>query len=197
MKKIKYIILTVFILTFFISCKKDDKPTTTPSEVPTKLESLKDLENVILYSMENTYLVTTKSSIKDGSTEVYKLERTITITDNETMSGSTVTNYYNLNSSFTLEKSIKVDYFENLNSKELFGLQIDESYFASSSINSSSVTLVIKKDKTTECFNDDSVVSSSDINVNMTIIDYKITDLTYNYTLDNKTISSVTSYKYL
>ncbi len=197
MKKIKYIILTLFILTFFVSCKKDDKPTTTPSEVPTKLESLKDLENVILYSMENTYLVTTKSSIKDGTTEVYKLERTITITDNETMSGSTVTNYYNLNSSFTLEKSIKVDYFENLNSKELFGLQIDESYFSSSSINSTSVTLVIKKDKTTECFNDESVVSSSDINVNMTISDYKISELTYNYTLDNKTISSVTSYKYL
>lgn len=197
MKKIKYIILTLFILTFFISCKKDDKPTTTPSEVPTKLESFSDLEDVILYSMGNTYLVSTSSSIKDGSQEVYKLERTITITDSDSMSGSNVTNYYTMNSSFTLEKSIKVDYFENLNIKELFGLNINESYFSSSSINSTSVSLVIKQDKASECFNDENVKSSTDITVNMIISDFKITKVSYSYTLSNKIISSTTSYSYL
>lgn len=164
---------------------------------PTSLENLSDLDKVIKYSVDNTYLVKSDSTVKDGDTTVYRVERTISIEDTSTKKGSSVTYYYNLDSDFKLTRTTDVKTFESLDVDTLFSGKLDDSYFTSKSISTTSVSLQVKSQNAKDYFQDDTVSSSTDVSVLMTISDFKITKITISYSLDNKTINSEINYSYL
>lgn len=209
-KPYKLIFLAVLLVVPFASCscsgnKTSESETTQPTtsgstgnvEKPTSLESLSDLNNVIKYSVDNTYLVKSDSTVKDGATTVYRVERTISIEDTATKKGTSVTYYYNLDSEFKLTKTTDVKTFENLDVDTLFSGKLDDSYFSSISISTTKVSLKVKAQNAKDYFQDEAVSSSTDVSIEMTISDFKITKITISYSLDNKTINSDINYSYL
>ena len=209
-KPYKLIFLAVLLVVPFTSCscsgnKTSETETTHPTtsgstgnvQKPTSLENLSDLNNVIKYSADNTYLVKSDSTVKDGNTTVYRVERTISIEDTSTKKGSSVTYYYNLDSEFKLTKTTDVKTFENLDVDTLFSGKLDESYFSSKSISTTNVSLKVKAQNAKDYFQDESVSSSTDVSIEMTISDFKITKINISYSLDNKTINSEINYSYL
>lgn len=207
-KPYKLIFLAVLLVALFASCSgnKTSKtetthPTTSGStgnvKKPTSLENLSDLNNVIKYSVDNTYLVKSDSIVKDGNTTVYRVERTISIEDTSTKKGSSVTYYYNLDSEFKLTKTTDVKTFENLDVDTLFSGKLDDSYFSSKSISTTNVSLKVKAQNAKDYFQDESVSSSTDVSIEMNISDFKITKINISYSLDNKTINSEINYSYL
>lgn len=209
-KPYKLIFLAVLLVVPFTSCscsgnKTSETETTHPTtsgstgnvQKPTSLENLSDLNNVIKYSADNTYLVKSDSTVKDGNTTVYRVERTISIEDTSTKKGSSVTYYYNLDSEFKLTKTTDVKTFENLDVDTLFSGKLDDSYFSSKSISTTNVSLKVKAQNAKDYFQDESVSSSTDVSIEMTISDFKITKINISYSLDNKTINSEINYSYL
>ena len=209
-KPYKLIFLAVLLVVPFTSCscsgnKTSETETTHPTtsgstgnvQKPTSLENLSDLTNVIKYSVDNTYLVKSDSTVKDGNTTVYRVERTISIEDTSTKKGSSVTYYYNLDSEFKLTKTTDVKTFENLDVDTLFSGKLDDSYFSSKSISTTNVSLKVKAQNAKDYFQDESVSSSTDVSIEMTISDFKITKINISYSLDNKTINSEINYSYL
>lgn len=209
-KPYKLIFLAVLLVVPFTSCscsgnKTSETETTYPTtngstgnvQKPTSLENLSDLNNVIKYSVDNTYLVKSDSTVKDGNTTVYRVERTISIEDTSTKKGSSVTYYYNLDSEFKLTKTTDVKTFENLDVDTLFSGKLDDSYFSSKSISTTNVSLKVKAQNAKDYFQDESVSSSTDVSIEMTISDFKITKINISYSLDNKTINSEINYSYL
>lgn len=209
-KPYKLIFLAVLLVIPFTSCscsgnKTSETETTHPTtsgstgnvQKPTSLESLSDLNNVIKYSVDNTYLVKSDSTVKDGNTTVYRVERTISIEDTSTKKGSSVTYYYNLDSEFKLTKTTDVKTFENLDVDTLFSGKLDDSYFLSKSISTTNVSLKVKAQNAKDYFQDESVSSCTDVSIEMTISDFKITKINISYSLDNKTINSEINYSYL
>ena len=209
-KPYKLIFLAVLLVVPFTSCscsgnKTSETETTHPTtsgstgnvQKPTSLENLSDLNNVIKYSADNTYLVKSDSIVKDGNTTVYRVERTISIEDTSTKKGSSVTYYYNLDSEFKLTKTTDVKTFENLDVDTLFSGKLDDSYFSSKSISTTNVSLKVKAQNAKDYFQDESVSSSTDVSIEMTISDFKITKINISYSLDNKTINSEINYSYL
>ncbi len=209
-KPYKLIFLAVLLVIPFTSCscsgnKTSETETTHPTtsgstgnvQKPTSLENLSDLNNVIKYSVDNTYLVKSDSTVKDGNTTVYRVERTISIEDTSTKKGSSVTYYYNLDSEFKLTKTTDVKTFENLDVDTLFSGKLDDSYFLSKSISTTNVSLKVKAQNAKDYFQDESVSSSTDVSIEMTISDFKITKINISYSLDNKTINSEINYSYL
>ena len=208
-KPYKLIFLAVLLVIPFTSCscsgnKTSETETTHPTtsgstgnvQKPTSLENLSDLNNVIKYSVDNTYLVKSDSTVKDGNTTVYRVERTISIEDTSTKKGSSVTYYYNLDSEFKLTKTTDVKTFENLDVDTLFSGKLDDSYFLSKSISTTNVSLKVKAQNAKDYFQDESVSSSTDVSIEMTISDFKITKINISYSLDNKTINSEINYSY-
>lgn len=203
-KPYKLIFLAVLLVALFASCsgnKTSETETTSGStgnvKKPTSLENLSDLNNVIKYSVDNTYLVKSDSIVKDGNTTVYRVERTISIEDTSTKKGSSVTYYYNLDSEFKLTKTTDVKTFENLDVDTLFSGKLDDSYFSSKSISTTNVSLKVKAQNAKDYFQDESVSSSTDVSIEMNISDFKITKINISYSLDNKTINSEINYSYL
>lgn len=209
-KPYKLIFLAVLLVVPFTSCscsgnKTSETETTHPTtsgstgnvQKPTSLENLSDLNNVIKYSADNTYLVKSDSTVKDGNTTVYRVEKTISIEDTSTKKGSSVTYYYNLDSEFKLTKTTDVKTFENLDVDTLFSGKLDDSYFSSKSISTTNVSLKVKAQNAKDYFQDESVSSSTDVSIEMTISDFKITKINISYSLDNKTINSEINYSYL
>lgn len=207
-KPYKLIFLAVLLVALFASCSgnktfetETTHPTTSGStgnvKKPTSLENLSDLNNVIKYSVDNTYLVKSDSIVKDGNTTVYRVERTISIEDTSTKKGSSVTYYYNLDSEFKLTKTTDVKTFENLDVDTLFSGKLDDSYFSSKSISTTNVSLKVKAQNAKDYFQDESVSSSTDVSIEMNISDFKITKINISYSLDNKTINSEINYSYL
>lgn len=207
-KPYKLIFLAVLLVALFASCsgnKTSETETTPPTtsgstgnvKKPTSLENLSDLNNVIKYSVDNTYLVKSDSIVKDGNTTVYRVERTISIEDTSTKKGSSVTYYYNLDSEFKLTKTTDVKTFENLDVDTLFSGKLDDSYFSSKSISTTNVSLKVKAQNAKDYFQDESVSSSTDVSIEMNISDFKITKINISYSLDNKTINSEINYSYL
>lgn len=207
-KPYKLIFLAVLLVALFASCSGNQTsetetthPTTSGStgnvKKPTSLENLSDLNNVIKYSVDNTYLVKSDSIVKDGNTTVYRVERTISIEDTSTKKGSSVTYYYNLDSEFKLTKTTDVKTFENLDVDTLFSGKLDDSYFSSKSISTTNVSLKVKAQNAKDYFQDESVSSSTDVSIEMNISDFKITKINISYSLDNKTINSEINYSYL
>lgn len=207
-KPYKLIFLAVLLVALFASCsgnKTSETGTTHPTtsgstgnvKKPTSLENISDLNNVIKYSVDNTYLVKSDSIVKDGNTTVYRVERTISIEDTSTKKGSSVTYYYNLDSEFKLTKTTDVKTFENLDVDTLFSGKLDDSYFSSKSISTTNVSLKVKAQNAKDYFQDESVSSSTDVSIEMNISDFKITKINISYSLDNKTINSEINYSYL
>lgn len=195
-KPYKLIFLAVLLVALFASCS-GNKTSETETTHPTSLENLSDLNNVIKYSVDNTYLVKSDSIVKDGNTTVYRVERTISIEDTSTKKGSSVTYYYNLDSEFKLTKTTDVKTFENLDVDTLFSGKLDDSYFSSKSISTTNVSLKVKAQNAKDYFLDESVSSSTDVSIEMNISDFKITKINISYSLDNKTINSEINYSYL
>lgn len=218
MKNLKYILFLILSICLLGSCRKnndDPSSTTNPSESsisgsessssesssseiskPSELNNLADLSKVIVYSLNKTYLVKTSASIKDSNVEVYKIERTVSITNDSTKAGSSLTYTYTLDSSFKLSSETSVETFDSLDINTLFSVNLSDSYFESKTINTAGLTGVIKKDSVTSFFKDDSVKSDTNVNVEISVSDFKITNVKYSYTLDNKNISTSTTYSY-
>lgn len=178
----------------------DSSVSTTPAVVvpkPTALANVSDLNKVVIYSLNNTYLVRSNSSIKDGSTEVYRVERTINVEDTQTKSGSVLTYYYELDEDFKLTRRTDVKQFKNLDIDTLLGINLNESYLKDISISTSSVTYKVNAANAKDYYKNDDVTSDTDVAVSMTISDFKITNITTSYSLNGKTISSETTYSYL
>ncbi len=209
MKKLKYLLFLIPVLFAFTSCKKndnnDDIKTTDDSttsvqrvEKPTSLTTLSDLNSVILYSLDNTYLVKTTTQVSDGSVVVYQIDKSVTIDDTVAKSGSFVTTTKMLDETFALvTKSTDVEKFTNLDINSLFTCDLNESYLSNVSISLTNVSYSVKKDSSTRYFKSDDAKSDTDVSVTMNVNDFKVTSITYSYTLDSKTISSTTTYSYL
>ncbi len=216
MKNLKYILFSILIICLFASCRKNDTPSDsgdssessssssyTPSsekpdvEKPTSLSSLSDLEAVALYSVNNTYLVEIVGTINDSNTTVYKVERTISISDLNTKKGSSLTYTYSLDQTFTLSKETSVYTFDSLDVNTLFNVEFVESYFTSKTITLSGLVGEISKENAKLYFKDDSFKTDTNVSVNIAVSDFKLQTVTYSYTLDNKTITSTTTYNYL
>ncbi len=209
MKNLKYLLFLISVLFAFTSCKKndnsDDTKTTDDSttsfqrvEKPTSLTTLSDLNSVILYSLDNTYLVKTTTQVSDGSVVVYQIDKSVTIDDTLAKSGSFVTTTKMLDETFALvTKSTDVKKFTNLDINSLFTCDLNESYLSNVSISLTNVSYSVKKDSSTHYFKSEDAKSDNDVSVTMNVNDFKITSITYSYTLDSKTISSTTTYSYL
>ncbi len=216
MKNLKYILFSILIICLFASCRKNDSPSdsgdssessssssSTPSsekpnvEKPTSLSSLSDLEAVALYSVNNTYLVEIVGTINDSNTTVYKVERTISISDLNTKKGSSLTYTYSLDQTFTLSKETSVYTFDSLDVNTLFNVEFVESYFTSKTITLSGLVGEISKENAKLYFKDDSFKTDTNVSVNIAVSDFKLQTVTYSYTLDNKAITSTTTYNYL
>ena len=208
MKKLKYILFASLVLVSFTSCKhsnnNDDtsggSTTTTYTKVdkPTSLTTLSDLNNVILYSLDNTYLVTVNTSVSDSNVVVYQYSNTVNIEDTNTKKGNSITTKKQLDDTFTLvTKDTKVEQFDTLDINKLFTCTLNESYLSNVSVTESKVTYSVKKDSSTNYFNDTNAVSDTDVSVTILVNDYKITSIAYSYSVDSKAISSTTTYSYL
>lgn len=217
MKKFKYILFLILSICLLGSCRHKNDPSSSNSEEssipsesstsgsessssdvskPTELNNLVDLSKVIEYSLNKTYLVKTSASIKDSNVEVYKIERTVSITNDSTKAGSSLTYTYTLDSSFKLSSETSVETFDSLDVNTLFSVNLSDNYFESKTINTTGLTGVIKKDSVASFFKDDSVKSDTNVNVEIAVSDFKITSVKYSYTLDNKNISTNTTYSY-
>lgn len=206
MKKIKYILFASLVLVSFTSCKNSNNDDTNNSstttinrvEKPTSLSNISDLSKVISYSLDNTYLVNINTTVSDSSVIVYQYTKSVTIEDTNTKKGNSVTTKKQLDDTFTLvTKDTKVETFDSLDINKLFTCSLNESYLSNVSITESKVTYNVKKDSSTNYFNDTNAVSDTDVSVTMSVSDYKITSIVYSYTVDSKAISSTTSYSYL
>ncbi len=211
MKKIKYILFLILCMCLLGACRHNSEPSNsetptssnseTPSSTstlpkPSELANLSDLAKVINYSLNTTYLVKTTASIKDSNIEVYKVERTISITNDETKAGSSLTYTYTLDSSFTLSSETSVETFDSLDVSTLFSVDLNDNYFESKTINTNGLTGVIKKGNAQSFFKDQNVKSDTNVVVTIKVSDFRITDVNYSYTLDNKTITTTTNYSY-
>lgn len=153
---------------------------------------------MISYSLDNTYLVNINTTVSDSSVIVYQYTKSVTIEDTNTKKGNSVTTKKQLDDTFTLvTKDTKVETFDSLDINKLFTCSLNESYLSNVSITESKVTYNVKKDSSTNYFNDTNAVSDTDVSVTMSVSDYKITSIVYSYTVDSKAISSTTSYSYL
>lgn len=206
MKKIKYILFASLVLVSFTSCKNSNNDDTNNSstttinrvEKPTSLSNISDLSKVISYSLDNTYLVNINTTVSDSSVVVYQYTKSVTIEDNNTKKGNSVTTKKQLDDTFTLvTKDTKVETFDSLDINKLFTCSLNESYLSNVSITESKVTYNVKKDSSTNYFNDTNAVSDTDVSVTMLVSDYKVTSIVYTYTVNSKAISSTTTYSYL
>ncbi len=211
MKKLKYVLFSTLVLVSFASCKHSNNDntqsgSTTPTETithdpvdkPTSLTNIADLNNVVLYSLDNAYLVNVNSTVSDGSVVVYQYTKSITIDDTNTKKGSCVTTRKELDDTFTLvTKDTKVETFDTLDINKLFTCTLNESYLSNVSVTETRVTYNVKKDSSTNYFNDTNALSDTDVSVVILVNDYKITSIAYTYTKDSKAISSTTTYSYL
>ena len=135
--------------------------------------------------------------MKDGETIVYKNDTKVTITNSETLSGSSVVDRYSLNQNFKLEKKTKTTYFENLDSNNLFGYNLDDSYFTTKTVDENALVGTVKKESAQAFFNSTSVEVSEPISVSFVLNNKKLYSITISYkSLDkNVSISSLYTYK--
>lgn len=212
MKRIKYILFALVLSLLFVSCKKTktDPSSSESSETPIEsssskadeskpesLTNLSDLKEIISNSIKKAYLVKTESQITDSSVVVYKMDKSITISDQDTLKGSVITNTYTLDNTFALSKDTKVETIDNLDKSTLFSATLSDSYFESIAISTSGLTGEIKKDFVQNYFNSTSVSSDTNITVNIVVSNYVLQSVSYSYTLSNRIITINTTYSYL
>ena len=203
MKMKKYLALALFGLVALTSCGGEE-PTDTNSSTTTQtvttpdtISTVSDFSNAIKNGLKDVFTVTTNAVMKDGETIVYKNDTKITITNSETLSGSSVVDRYSLNQNFKLEKKTKTTYFENLDSNNLFGYNLDDSYFVTKTVDENSLVGTIKPESAQAFFNSTSVDVSEPISVSFVLNNKKLYSITISYkSLDkNVSISSLYTYK--
>lgn len=203
MKMKKYLALALFGLVALTSCGGEE-PTDTNSSTTTQtvttpdtISTVSDFSNAIKNGLKDVFTVTTNAVMKDGETIVYKNDTKITITNSETLSGSSVVDRYSLNQNFKLEKKTKTTYFENLDSNNLFGYNLDDSYFATKTVDENALVGTVKKESAQAFFNSTSVEVSEPISVSFVLNNKKLYSITISYkSLDkNVSISSLYTYK--
>ena len=203
MKMKKYLALALFGLVALTSCGGEE-PTDTNSSTTTQtvttpdtISTVSDFSNAIKNGLKDVFTVTTNAVMKDGETIVYKNDTKITITNSETLSGSSVVDRYSLNQNFKLEKKTKTTYFENLDSNNLFGYNLDDSYFVTKTVDENSLVGTIKPESAQAFFNSTSVEVSEPVSVSFILNNKKLYSITISYkSLDkNVSISSLYTYK--
>ncbi len=203
MKMKKYLALALFGLVALTSCGGEE-PTDTNSSTTTQtvttpdtISTVSDFSNAIKNGLKDVFTVTTNAVMKDGETIVYKNDTKITITNSETLSGSSVVDRYSLNQNFKLEKKTKTTYFENLDSNNLFGYNLDDSYFVTKTVDENSLVGTVKKESAQAFFNSTSVEVSEPVSVSFILNNKKLYSITISYkSLDkNVSISSLYTYK--
>lgn len=203
MKMKKYLALALFGLVALTSCggeePTDTNPSTTTQTVttPDTISTVSDFSNAIKNGLKDVFTVTTNAVMKDGETIVYKNDTKVTITNSETLSGSSVVDRYSLNQNFKLEKKTKTTYFENLDSNNLFGYNLDDSYFTTKTVDENALVGTVKKESAQAFFNSTSLEVSEPISVSFVLNNKKLYSITISYkSLDkNVSISSLYTYK--
>ena len=187
MKMKKYLALALFGLVALTSCGGEE-PTDTNSSTTTQtvttpdtISTVSDFSNAIKNGLKDVFTVTTNAVMKDGETIVYKNDTKITITNSETLSGSSVVDRYSLNQNFKLEKKTKTTYFENLDSNNLFGYNLNDSYFVTKTVDENSLVGTIKPESAQAFFNSTSVDVSEPISVSFVLNNKKLYSITINY----------------
>ncbi len=202
MKMKKYLALALFGLVALTSCGGEE-PTDTNSSTTTQtvttpdtISTVSDFSNAIKNGLKDVFTVTTNAVMKDGETIVYKNDTKITITNSETLSGSSVVDRYSLNQNFKLEKKTKTTYFENLDSNNLFGYNLDDSYFVTKTVDENSLVGTIKPESAQAFFNSTSVDVSEPISVSFVLNNKKLYSITINYKSLDKDVSVSSLYTY-
>ena len=202
MKMKKYLALALFGLVALTSCGGEE-PTDTNSSTTTQtvttpdtISTVSDFSNAIKNGLKDVFTVTTNAVMKDGETIVYKNDTKITITNSETLSGSSVVDRYSLNQNFKLEKKTKTTYFENLDSNNLFGYNLDDSYFVTKTVDENSLVGTVKKESAQAFFNSTSVDVSEPISVSFVLNNKKLYSITINYKSLDKDVSVSSLYTY-
>ncbi len=202
MKMKKYLALALFGLVALTSCGGEE-PTDTNSSTTTQtvttpdtISTVSDFSNAIKNGLKDVFTVTTNAVMKDGETIVYKNDTKITITNSETLSGSSVVDRYSLNQNFKLEKKTKTTYFENLDSNNLFGYNLDDSYFVTKTVDENSLIGTIKPESAQAFFNSTSVDVSEPISVSFVLNNKKLYSITINYKSLDKDVSVSSLYTY-
>ena len=202
MKMKKYLALALFGLVALTSCGGEE-PTDTNSSTTTQtvttpdtISTVSDFSNAIKNGLKDVFTVTTNAVMKDGETIVSKNDTKITITNSETLSGSSVVDRYSLNQNFKLEKKTKTTYFENLDSNNLFGYNLDDSYFVTKTVDENSLVGTIKPESAQAFFNSTSVDVSEPISVSFVLNNKKLYSITINYKSLDKDVSVSSLYTY-
>ena len=202
MKMKKYLALALFGLVALTSCGGEE-PTDTNSSTTTQtvttpdtISTVSDFSNAIKNGLKDVFTVTTNAVMKDGETIVYKNDTKITITNSETLSGSSVVDRYSLNQNFKLEKKTKTTYFENLDSNNLFGYNLDDSYFVTKTVDENSLVGTIKPESAQAFFNSTSVDVSEPISVSFVLNNKKLYSITINYKSLDKDVSVSSLYRF-
>ena len=202
MKMKKYLALALFGLVALTSCGGEE-PTDTNSSTTTQtvttpdtISTVSDFSNAIKNGLKDVFTVTTNAVMKDGETIVYKNDTKITITNSETLSGSSVVDRYSLNQNFKLEKKTKTTYFENLDSNNLFGYNLNDSYFVTKTVDENSLVGTIKPESAQAFFNSTSVDVSEPISVSFVLNNKKLYSITINYKSLDKDVSVSSLYTY-
>ena len=202
MKMKKYLALALFGLVALTSCGGEE-PTDTNSSTTTQtvttpdtISTVSDFSNAIKNGLKDVFTVTTNAVMKDGETIVYKNDTKITITNSETLSGSSVVDRYSLNQNFKLEKKTKTTYFENLDSNNLFGYNLDDSYFVTKTVDENSLVGTIKPESAQAFFNSTSVDVSEPISVSFVLNNKKLYSITISYKSLDKDVSVSSLYTY-
>ena len=202
MKMKKYLALALFGLVALTSCGGEE-PTDTNSSTTTQtvttpdtISTVSDFSNAIKNGVKDVFTVTTNAVMKDGETIVYKNDTKITITNSETLSGSSVVDRYSLNQNFKLEKKTKTTYFENLDSNNLFGYNLNDSYFVTKTVDENSLVGTIKPESAQAFFNSTSVDVSEPISVSFVLNNKKLYSITINYKSLGKDVSVSSLYTY-
>lgn len=200
MKMKKYLVFALLGLFALTSCGgRSETTTSTPSTditTPENISTVSEFSNAIKANLKDIYTVTTNAVMTDGETVVYKNDTKITITDSETLSGSSVVDKYSLNQSFKLEKKTTTEYFQNLDATKLFGYNLEDSYFASKTVSNESLVGTVKVDSAQAFFNSTALEVSEPINVSFVLTDGKLSSFTISYKSNGKNVEIVSEYVY-
>lgn len=189
MKKIKYIIIILFVGLFLASCSGNG------SDEP----SVESYYNTALTSLKDVKTVSSTSTLKEGSAEVYKLVSTITVTEStETGISGNVSNVVSQYSSgFQYTTTTTITEFNDSSLDTLFNYNLKSELFSTVSLENNTLDGVISKDNVSTFLNDETISCSSDLNFKFVLEENKIISLDCSYTTNNSrraTISVVYTY---
>lgn len=149
-------------------------------------------------SIKKTSKVVLTSTITDDNTEVYKLEKTITlIYDGKSVSGIVDTVESTLSSNFTYVSSSLSDTFDGKTSDIKFNLNLSDIYFETYTLEEGVLTAEVKKDSVESFFNVDDLDCASNPHLVITLEDKRIISYDCSYSTESgKDVVISVSYTY-